>query len=320
LTSVTHVSHISWHAGVVMQIDPDSDGGSASGDVKLARLADRQQAIVARWQLERLGLRKGAVDRRVARAQLRVVYRGVYVFGRTRLTFPARCMAAALACGPDAVISHHAAAALHDLRPLPHSQIDVTAPVKRAHKGIRCHVARTMPAATTIDAIPVTTLERTYVDYAEQATPRQLIAALEAGQRRNVLDLRKLQHLIDHSPGRRGITPLRAAIAQLTDDPAWTQSQLERDFQELIRGTDIPTPAFNVSIEGEVVDCAWIAQRLVVEIDGYESHKIKRQFEDDRRRDIKLQKLGWRVLRLTYDRIHHEPAGVLDDLRAMLAR
>jgi very-short-patch-repair endonuclease len=286
---------------------------------RLAQVARRQHGVVALRQLEACGYTRFAVARAVAAGEFRRIHRGVFFIGHGSLSFKGCCMAAALACGPDALISHHAAAALHDLRPVPQGKIDVTALGKRRHHGVRAHVVRTMPTATTIDAIPTTTLERTYLDYAEQATPRQLTAALEAAQRRNLLDLRMLRQIIDHSRGRRGLKPLAAAIAQLTDDPAWTQSDLERDFRELIRGTDIPTPSFNVSVEGEVVDCAWITQRVVVEIDGYEFHSGKRQFETDRRRDIKLQKRGWRVLRLTYDRIHNEPAHVLQDVREMLA-
>ncbi len=114
-----------------------------------------------------------------------------------------------------------AAAALHDLRPKPHTTIDVTAPKSHRRDGIRCHISPLPPQyRTLIDAIPVTTLERTYLDYAEQATPRQLAAALEAGRRRDILDFRKLRLVMSNSIGRRGVKPLRAAIAALADDPA----------------------------------------------------------------------------------------------------
>ncbi len=161
-----------------MQIGPDSDGQSASPDVRLAELADRQHGPVARWQLAALGLRRGAVQRRIARAQLRPHHRGVYVVGHKQLSIEGHFMAAVLACAPDAVLSHHAAAALWDLRPNPQSLIDVTAPVKHTHKGIRCHVSRNLQHAdtTTIDGVSVMRLERTYLDYAEQAYPRQLTA------------------------------------------------------------------------------------------------------------------------------------------------
>jgi very-short-patch-repair endonuclease len=189
----------------------------------------------------------------------------------------------------------------------------------RHHKGIRAHVSR-VPAEqrTAIDRIPVTSLERTLLDYAEQATPRQLLATLEAAERRNVLDLQRLQHVKNHSPGRRGLKPLSDAIARLSDDPAWTQSPLEDLFLELIRDSDLALPRANVLVEGELVDFVWPEQRVIVEIDGFAFHATHEAFENDRRRDIRLQKLGWRVLRITYRRLHGEPEAVLADIRAML--
>ncbi len=229
-------------------------------------------------------------------------------------------MAAVLACGRDAALSHHAAAALWDLRPNPQGPIDVTAPVKRRHKGVRCHVSRNLPRAdtTTIDGIPVTALYRTYLDYAGQAAPRQLTAALEAGQRRNILDLRKLSDLLDRSPGRSGRKRLRGAIADLTDDPPWTQSELEERFLALIRAAHLPPPQTNVVINGVLVDFAWPEHRLIVEVDGYAYHRSRRQFEDDRRRDTKLQKAGWRVVRVTHRRLADDAESLIGDIRGFL--
>lgn len=293
---------------------------SISGDAALAELGDRQQGMVARWQLGALGLGRGAVTRRIARKQLRPLYRGVFAVGHAQVSIKGQWMAAVLACGPDAVLSHAAAAALRDLRRIPQGQIDITAPGPRKHEGIRCHVSRSLPAPdrTVIDGIPVTGLARTYLDYAEQATPRQLREALEAGQRQNVLDGGALHELIARSRGRRGIKPLTAALAELADVPPWLQSKLERDFRELLLSAGIPSPQFNVYVEGELVDCVWRDRRVVAELDGYDFHRDREQFEDDRRRDVKLQKAGWNVLRFTYRRVDTDPAGVLADVHHML--
>jgi len=137
-------------------------------------------------------------------------------------------MAAVLACGPDAALSHAAAVALRDLRRIPQGQIDVTAPGIRKHQGIRCHVSRSLPAPdrTIIGGIPVTGLARTYLDYAEQATPRQLAKPSRPASGRNILDAGALHELIARSRGRRGIKPLTAALAELADVPPWLQSKL----------------------------------------------------------------------------------------------
>jgi very-short-patch-repair endonuclease len=285
-----------------------------------AELADRQEGMVAIWQLIPLGYTRQSVSRRVGWSEFVRVHTGVFFVGHGPITFRGHCMAAALACGADALVSHHAAAALWDLRPMPQAVIDVTAPTRRTHPGIRSHVS-SVPAQqrTHIGAIPITTLERTCLDYAEQATPRQLVAALEAAERRQLLDLRRLHRVIDDSFGRRGLRPLRAALAEIDGDPGWTQSELEDRFRELLRATDLPRPRTNVIIEGELVDCAWPEHRLIVEIDSYRFHRTRRSFESDRERDAKLQKRGWRILRITDRRLLADPAGVIADIREMLA-
>jgi very-short-patch-repair endonuclease len=282
-------------------------------------VAERQHGVVARWQLEESGVRRWTVNEELARGHLLPLHRGVFAVGHRVLTYRGRWMAAVLACGPEAVLSHHAAAALHDLRPVPRAVIDVSAPGKRRHAGVRCHVSTIDPLQRAeIDQIPVTSLERTCLDYAEQATPRQLRAALESAERQSLLDLRKLNHLLDHSPGRRGRKPLTRAMAALTDNPEWTQSPHEDRFLELIRSSDLPLPRANLLIQGELVDFVWREQKVIVEIDSFAFHSGRAAFENDRRRDAELQTLGWRVLRITDRRLYEQPWAVLADVRAML--
>ncbi len=91
-----------------------------------------------------LGFAPGQIDRRIATGQLHPIHRGVYAVGHRKLTTRGRWMAAVLAVGPDALLSHRAAAALWDLRPIPGGSIDVTDPNRARHsrKGIRVHHPR----------------------------------------------------------------------------------------------------------------------------------------------------------------------------------
>lgn len=286
---------------------------------RLARLLEAQHAVATTKQVGECGYSKWAVSRAVAAMEFQWVHRSVLTLVGTHLTFKGRCMAAALACGPDAVISHHAAAALWDIRPAPYTVIDVTAPTHHRHDGVRSHISPVAPHHRThLDAIPITTLERTYLDYAEQATSRQLTAALETANRRDLLDLRKLRRVMEGSPGRRGLHPLTAVLTDMDSDPQWTQSPPEQEFLELIRATDLPRPKGNRLIEGHLVDFVWPAQRLIVEIDTYRFHTSRAAFESDRARDAHLQRHGWRVLRITARRLHTHPQSVLADVRQML--
>lgn len=270
-----------------------------------------------------LGLSRDAIQGRIDRGSLHRLYRGVYAVGHRRLTLRGRWMAAVLAGGPDALLSHRSAAALWELRPPPSGPIDVTVPGRRrrGHAGIRIHNVRALhdDDRTTVDGIPVTAVHRTLLDVAEHARPQQLRLALEAADRRELLDGRTLEALCLRSRGRHGISPLRAAFAALRGPAPWTQSELERAFLALIREAGLPEPQANVIVEGFLVDLWWPDQRLVVEIDSYEFHKGRKRFDGDRLRDTKLQLAGCRVLRVTQPRIEPDPSELLKDVTRALS-
>jgi very-short-patch-repair endonuclease len=229
-------------------------------------------------------------------------------------------MAAVLACGPGAVLSHRDAAALHDLLRVGSGKIDVTAPSRHHLPGIRAHYVRTLPAqdTTTVDGIPTTTVARTCLDLAEILSHARLIDLLEAGERQDKLDVGAIEATIMRSPGRHGIRPLQQAISELTDAPPLLQSGLERAFRHIARTHHLPMPQFNVYVEGELVDVVWREHRLVVEVDGRKWHIGKRAFSEDRRRDRKLVRAGWRVVRFTEDQVEQDPAAVAAELSELL--
>lgn len=277
--------------------------------------------MVSISQLLALGFSPPAVDRLTQSGLLRRLYRGVYAVGYTKLTPKGQWLAAVLACGPDAVISHQSAAALWGLRRTPGGDVDVTAPGPRRHAGIRGHICRDLRPEdrAVIDVIPVTSIFRTILDEASDLSPQRLRSRLEELDRRDLFDLRSFNALLARNPTRAGSKKLKTAIAALTDDPPWTNSRGERDLLEFVRAADLPEPSCNVHIAGELVDFVWHRQRLIVEVDHPYTHSSKRSFEDDRRRDTRLQLAGYRVVRITYERLYNDPAGVIADLRALLA-
>ena len=291
-----------------------------SGDTRLAELARRQHGVVSTAQLRRLGYSKHTIHDRAAAGRLHRIHRGVYAVGHTNLAIRGRWMAAVLACGPGALLSHRDAAALQDLRTIASGLIHVAAPSRHTIPGIRCHyVRRQHPEdGVLVDGIPVTSVSRTLLDLAEIELPRKLRTALEQAQRLRTLDIRALDTVIARHPGRRGVKPLREAIAALSDEPLWRQSELEEDFLELVLRAGFPLPRTNVYVEGELVDAVWPERNLVVELDGWNFHRTKGSFEEDRRRDSKLAVRHWRVVRFTYNRLRYEPAGVVVELSELL--
>ncbi len=147
-----------------------------------------------------------------------------------------------LACGPDALLSHHAAAALHELRTAPGGLIDVTAGARRHVPGVRAHRARRPDPGTRIDAIPVTTLERTLLDYAGIINRRRLDAALDAAEGSGRMNPHRIYATIDATRGHPGAGRLRTALGDRTDEAPWTQSEVEREVFALVREVDLPEP------------------------------------------------------------------------------
>jgi very-short-patch-repair endonuclease len=292
------------------------------GDTRLAVLAAKQHGVVGRAQLLALGYTKQAIHTRATTGRLHRVHRGVYAVGHSRLSLRGRWMAAVLACGPGAVLSHGTAAALYGLRSNSAALIDVTATSKHSLNTVRCHhVRRLHPQdATAVEGIAVTTIPRLLLDLAETLHPQRLQTTIEAVQRQDLLNLAAVDATIARSAGRHGIRPLIAALNQLRDEAPWTQSELERAFLELIREAGLPEPQCNVVVDGLTVDFYWPRHNLIVEVDGYRFHNTRRSFEDDRRRDAIHTIAGRRVLRVTHQRIVHGRAALTRDLARLLSR
>jgi hypothetical protein len=284
-------------------------------------LAARQHGVVARDQLLALGFSKERIHTLVAEGTLLRLHRGVYAVGHRRLTAKGQWMAAVLGCGDGARLSHRDAAALWDLRRVPSGATHVTAAGFHRLTGVRCHRTRHPDrlGSTMIDAIPVTTIERTLLDCAVGEPHARVLALLEAAERRNILDGRTIRAEIDESPGHRGTARLARALAEVADEPPDLRSGLEAAFLALTRGAGLPDPSTNVVVAGVPVDAYWPQYALVVEVDGWRWHRSRRSFEEDRRRTNRLQLAGLTVLRFTDTQIANDPQGVAAEIRRAIA-
>lgn len=229
-------------------------------------------------------------------------------------------MAAVLACGDGALLAHRAAASLHDLMPGPGTAvIDVVAPRRRSHRGIRSHLGGdTTLCGTVIDGIPVTSLPVTLLHVAATMPRRRAVAALEQAQRIGTLDATPIHALLEACEGHRGAAILAAALDALADDPPWLQSDTEERFRALLSDHHLPLPICNQLVEGELVDCLWPDRKLVVELDGYGYHSSRRAFDSDRRRDVVLTLAGFTVVRFTRSQVLQSPDAVMTAMRRLL--
>jgi predicted transcriptional regulator of viral defense system/very-short-patch-repair endonuclease len=279
----------------------------AHPDRTLAGLAARQHGVVARRQLASLGLSDTMVRDRVAKGRLVRLHRGVYAVGHDRLRREGRWLAAVLAVGPGALLSHRDAAALHGLRPPgDHLRWEVTTTGRASStRAIRVFRTTALDAqdATSVEGIPVTSVGRTLVDLAGTVTKAQLAKALNEAERQRVFDLEAIERALERTHTRNGTghAAMRQALEQLRAIGAHvTRSELEDRFLALLDAHDLPRPATNATVEGMEVDACWPEQRLVVELDGWDTHATRRAFQEDRERGNALELAGWRLLRFTW--------------------
>ena len=287
-------------------IEPDSPGVRSTPLVSaVAQLASGQWGVVSRAQLREMGASRGAVEHWLAVGRLHAVHRGVYAVGHRVLRVEGRWMAAVLAGGPGAALSHRSAAACWDLLGDSPARPDVTtAGSRRGVAGIRLHRSRSLDARDTTmhRGIAITSLARTLLDLATVAPRHRLERALAQAERMRLYDHRAITELLVRANGHRG----RATLAQATSrEPQLTRSDLEARFLHIVRDAGLPEPLTNFSLAAPdhprlEVDLYWPAHRLIVELDGYETHGTRRAFESDRRRDAALQAAGYRVLRFTH--------------------
>jgi very-short-patch-repair endonuclease len=292
-------------------------------DMAVAELAERQFGVVARRQLAALGMSSATLANRVADRRLIRLHRAVYAVGHRALSANGHRMAAVLACGPGAVLSHRTAAGVWGLRPDHRSRYEVTVPRGggRRQSAFDAHQCRLDPRDhTELDAVPITTVARTLLDLAEVVPREHVDRALEQAIRLGLFDGRALDDVIERSAGRRGLKPLGQALAALRPERARTRSELERLALEVIERQRLPGPELNAQLAGYEVDLLWRDAGVVAELDGHAFHSSPRAFERDRARDTELQALGYRVLRFTWRQLTRESAWVADRLAAVLAR
>ncbi len=286
----------------------------------LADLASRQHGVVSTRQLEALGFSRKVAAQAAAAGRMHRLHRGVYAVGHSSLSWHGRCLAAVLACAPDAVASHASAAWLWGLLRSRPSSFDVSASTRRHPKRLaRVHYGRLRADdVSELEAIPVTALPRTLLDFASVASLRRLEQAIERSDELGLFDLGPTEELLGRTVGHPGSGKLRRAIELYRPEAAFTRSGLERRFLELIRGSDLPLPSMNFNEGGFELDAYWQTERFAVELDVYETHGTRAAFERDRLRQEDLMLVDIQMTRVTGPRLKREPKAVVERVRTLL--
>lgn len=287
---------------------------------ELAALAHRQHGVVSIRQLRRLGYSHSSVRRAVASGQLHRLHHGVFAVGHTNLSLHGRCLAAVLAGGPKALLSHYSAGWLLEListRPVP---VHVTTPIPRKRRGsVRIHHSRTLTDTdwTLEKGIPVTSVARTALDLAAVIRFRSLRRLLRRSEELRVFGLADFRSVLARNRGHRGAFPLDRALG-IYEPPRLTRSELEREFVALVEQAGLPRPATAFVAAGYELDVYWPELRFAVELDVYETHGAHEPFEEDRCRDEDLKLAGVELIRVTGRRLEREPRQVVERIGRLL--
>jgi hypothetical protein len=295
-------------------------GENSDIDRVIAHIAARQQRQLKRSQLLAAGWDDDAIRWRIKAGRLYREHPGVYSLGCRAVTPLERAMAAVLACGPGAALSHGSAMALWGIWKRWQSPFHVTTSRDRRPKGIRVHRVRALDRrdVTRQHGIPVTTLARTLLDQAPHMSPKSLTRAINDARQDHYLQLDALAEVLARNSTHRGRAKLAWTLGRAPERP--TRSQFEDDFPAFCERYGLPRPQMNAIVCGYEVDALFAEEKVIVELDSWRFHSSRVSFESDRGRDADTLVAGFATVRLTRERYRRHPAREAQRLKDILAR
>jgi very-short-patch-repair endonuclease len=293
----------------------------------VARLAGVQHGVVSRTQLRALGLGEDVIDRATSSTRLHPLFHGTYAVGHANVSRNGRLLAATLACGPGAVVSHGTAAELLGIREFVPEEVDVIAAVEAGRKisGIRrWHVPPPRPGEVRVhEGVPCTGPSRTIVDLAGVLGEPALRGAIEGAKVAGMLDVAEIDAILA-GRRRRGSRSLRLVLDDWRRYPAEirVRSRLEAKLLPLLTRRGIPIPRVNhklgVGAKRYELDFLWPEHRLVVETDGGRYHGNPFARARDSERNRALRAAGYEVRRLSWSDLVDRPAATLAEISRLL--
>jgi predicted transcriptional regulator of viral defense system len=272
-------------------------------------LVERQHGVVARRQLLALGYSSKGIRHRVASGRLHVIHRGVYSVGRRSVGQQGRWMAAVLACGDSAVLSHSSAAALWRIGSERRGVIEVSVRSRhqRRRPGLRIYRRPSLwpEDHTTRHGVPVTTPTQTLVDMALRFDRRGVERLINEADKYDLVHPPELRRTLDERAGEPGVACLREILDRRTF--RLTKEELERRFLPLASKAGLPVPLTGQWVNGFEVDFYWPDLGLVVETDGLRYHRTPAEQARDRLRDQAHTAAGLTQLRFTHEQVRYEP-------------
>lgn len=221
-------------------------------------------------------------------------------------------MAAILACGDGAYLSHRSAGALYGIAEERAGVIEVSVRRKAEHlrPGLKVRARPSLPShdVGTLKGIPVTSPVRTMLDLATIQGPKTLLRSINEADNRDVVDAESLRLALEDRAGEPGVKPLRELLDR--DTFVLSDEELERLFLPLAREAGLPLPLTKEMVNGFEVDFYWPELGLVIETDGLRYHRTASAQARDARRDQAHTAAGFARLRFSHHQVKYEPAHV----------
>lgn len=297
----------------------------ASFDEALAVLASHQHGLFTRDQAISAGATPANIATRLRSSVWRHgPVRGIYSFPGAVETWERRLMTAVLDAGAGSVVSHRAAAALHELEGFRKGPPEISAPRPSwSARPWRVHRPKDLHPAdmTRIRFVPTTTVCRTLIDLASDTPSAKLARTID-----NALAARRVEidELADRfadlrRSGKPGVRRLHVLLLERASGTPIAESKLERQLLKVLRTAGFPEPDWQFPFPSDAisgrVDAAYPASRLIIEADGRRWHTRVDDFERDRQRDIEAGLRGWTVVRFTWRDLTTRTSWVEDVVR-----
>jgi very-short-patch-repair endonuclease len=268
-------------------------------------LAARQGGHATREQLLDAGMSRRTIDRWISSKRLFVVYRGVYAVGHLESNPINAAHAALLAGGPNSALAGACALVLWGIWQRWPNPLEIVLTGDRRPSGLTVHHSTTLLKRdiTTVQGLRVTSAARTLLDTAERLTATQLTRAVNDLRLRNVLTISQLADILERNQTHPAAKLLKPDLEFAQEEP--TRSVLEDRFLPLLRKHGLPTPRINIDIAGVRIDAHFPDHALIVELDGWGTHRFKNKFLSDRRQDFHiLLATGISTVRIPFDDVN----------------
>jgi very-short-patch-repair endonuclease len=289
----------------------------------------QQQHVITLGQALTCGVTKGAVDAKVRSGAWVRVAKGVYRLAGFEEGWAQALWIAHLSAGPASVVSHEAAAQLHDLRKVQRDLVTLTVPSGYHPRVPGARFTSSSEPAThrvVVNGLPVTTPARTIVDLAGRpdVSAARMDAIVVAAHRERKVTVSQVAAVVGElgRAGRPGIRKLDKVFEARAPGPPIPASELEEQLHVVLRlaGLDhlaVPQHPLPAGPLVGFADAAFPLAKLIIEADGRRWHSQEEDMERDRERDLQAAIQGWLTVRLMHRHLRRDPGRRAEQIRAV---